>query len=191
VPHLEPYPHHRGPLDVVDLGEGGLPAVGTDVPDNGLDPMVTMVPVRGGTAALPIKTAISINPATGASAPVWAAAAAVVRGTTAATVPLRMRGYPLRCLLSRYLPRLLELIVSVVVGRNKAASASGAQSLEFCRRRTRCICRRCCFYICQFCRRRPCPCAAVAAVSAVARSRSCAAETSAFCRCCTLKATKR
>jgi hypothetical protein len=39
VPHLEPYPHHRGPLDVVGLGEGRTPAAGTDVPDNSLDPM--------------------------------------------------------------------------------------------------------------------------------------------------------
>jgi hypothetical protein len=45
VPHLEPYPHQRDPLDVVDLGEGMPPTTGTDVPDNGLDPMVTMVPV--------------------------------------------------------------------------------------------------------------------------------------------------
>jgi hypothetical protein len=48
VPHLEPYPHHRGPLDVVGLGEGRSPAAGTDVPNNDLDPMVTMVPVRVG-----------------------------------------------------------------------------------------------------------------------------------------------
>jgi hypothetical protein len=48
VLHLEPYPHHCGPLDVVGLGEGRPPAAGTDVPDNGLDPMVTMVPVREG-----------------------------------------------------------------------------------------------------------------------------------------------
>jgi hypothetical protein len=46
VPQLEPYAHHRGPLDVVGLGEGRPPAVETDVPDNDLDPMVTMVPIR-------------------------------------------------------------------------------------------------------------------------------------------------
>jgi hypothetical protein len=40
VPHLESYPHHRGPLDIVGLGEGRPHAAGTDVPDNGLDPMV-------------------------------------------------------------------------------------------------------------------------------------------------------
>jgi hypothetical protein len=36
MPHLEPYPHHRGPLDVVGLGEGRSPTIRTDVPDNGL-----------------------------------------------------------------------------------------------------------------------------------------------------------
>jgi hypothetical protein len=48
VPHLEPYPHHHGPLDVVGLGEGRPPTAGTDVPDSGLDPMVTMVLSREG-----------------------------------------------------------------------------------------------------------------------------------------------
>jgi hypothetical protein len=70
VPHLELYPHHRGSLDVVGFGESRPPAAGTDVPDNSLDPMVTMVPVRGGRAAPPVKVAISVNPAVGASAPV-------------------------------------------------------------------------------------------------------------------------
>jgi hypothetical protein len=70
VPHLESYPHHRGSLDVVGLGEGRPPAIGTDVPDNGLDPMVTMVLVRGGRATPPVKIAISIDPAAGASTPV-------------------------------------------------------------------------------------------------------------------------
>jgi hypothetical protein len=70
VSHLEPYPHHRGSLGVVGLDEGRPPAAGTDVPDNSLDPMVTMVPVRGGRAALPVKAAISVEPAVGASAPV-------------------------------------------------------------------------------------------------------------------------
>jgi hypothetical protein len=83
MPHLEPYPHHCGPLDVVDLGEGRPPNVGTDVPDNSLDPAVTMVPVRGGRVAPPVKVAIYVDLAAGASAPVWATAAvggmAVVR----------------------------------------------------------------------------------------------------------------
>jgi hypothetical protein len=81
VPHLEPYPHHRGPLDVVGLDEGRPPAAGTNVPDNGLDLMVTMVPVRGERDVPPVKAAISVNPAASASTSVWAAAA--VRGTTA------------------------------------------------------------------------------------------------------------
>jgi hypothetical protein len=87
VPHLVPYPHHHGPLDVVGLGEGRPPAAGTDIPDNGLDPMVTMVPVRGGRATPPVKAAISVNPAAGASAPVWAVAA--VRDTAAARAAAR------------------------------------------------------------------------------------------------------
>jgi hypothetical protein len=76
----------------------------------------------------------------------------------AATSPLGVRDCPLRCL-----PRQLELVVSVVVGRNRAIGATGAQSLELCRHRTRCIHRRCCFYFCpcccQFRHRQPCrPC---------------------------------
>jgi hypothetical protein len=61
VPHLEPYPHHRGLLDVVGLGEGRPPNARTDVPDNGLDPTVTMVPVRGGRATPPVKAMISVR----------------------------------------------------------------------------------------------------------------------------------
>jgi hypothetical protein len=170
VPHLEPYPHHRDPLDVVGLGEGRLPTVGIGVPDNGLDPMVTMVPVRGGRVAPPVKATISVDLAAGASVPVWAAAA--VRGTTAAraparstagafapvwataTTPLGVHGCPLCCL-----PRQLELVVFVTVGRNRVAVATGTQSLELCCRRTRCICRRCCFFCpccCQFYHHQPC-----------------------------------
>jgi hypothetical protein len=176
VPHLEPYPHHRGPLDVVGLGEGRPPAVGTDVPDNGLVPMVTMVPARGGRAAPPIKATISVNPVTGASAPVRAAAMA----------PLGVRGCPLRRLLPRCLPRQLELVVSVVVGRNRAAGATSVQSLELYRRRTRCI-RRCrCSAIASLA-----ALADVATVSAAARSRSSAATISTSCRCYALEATER
>jgi hypothetical protein len=125
VPHLESYPHHRGPL------EGRLPNVGTNVPDNGLDPAVTMVPVRGGRAVQPVKGAISVDLAAGASTPVWAAV--VVGGTAAAhsparsaagvsapvwaaaTAPLGVRGCPTRRLLSRCLPRQLELVVGATV----------------------------------------------------------------------------
>jgi hypothetical protein len=74
VSHLESYPHHRDPLDVVGLGEGRPPAAGTDVPDNGLNPMVTMVPIRGGRTTPLVKAAISVNSAVDASAPVWDAA---------------------------------------------------------------------------------------------------------------------
>jgi hypothetical protein len=76
VPHLEPCHHHRGPLNIVGLGEGRPPAVGTDIPDNGLDPMVTMVLVWGGRAAPLVKATISVNPAAGVSAPIWATAMA-------------------------------------------------------------------------------------------------------------------
>jgi hypothetical protein len=128
VLHLEPYPHHRDPLDVVGLGEGRSPAVGTDVSNNGLDPMVTMVPVRGGRAAPPVEATISVNPAAGASVPVWvaatvggtAAARAPTRSTAdastpvwvAATAPLGVRGCLLCHLLSRCIPHQLELVVS-------------------------------------------------------------------------------
>jgi hypothetical protein len=138
-----------------------------------------MVPVRGGRAVQPVKAATSVNLAAGASAPVWAAAAvgdtaaartpawsaasasAPVRA--AATVPLGVHGCPLRRLFPRCLPCQLVLVVSVVIGRNRAAGATGAQSLELCRRRTRCIRRCCCFYFCpcccQFHHRQPCrPC---------------------------------
>jgi hypothetical protein len=135
-----------------------------------------MVPVRGGRAVPPVKAATSVNLAAGASAPVWAAAAvgdtAAARtpawsaaGASApvrvvATVPLGVHGCSLRRLFPRCLPCQLELVVSVVIGRNRAAGATGAQSLELCRRRTRCIRRRCCFYFCpcccQFRHRQPC-----------------------------------
>jgi hypothetical protein len=116
VSHLKSYPNHRGPLDVVGLGEGRPPATGTDVPDNGLNPMVTMLPARGGRVAPPVMVAISVNPDVGASTPIRATA----------MVPLGVRGYPLRRLLSCYLPRQLEIVASVVIGRNRVADATGA-----------------------------------------------------------------
>jgi hypothetical protein len=96
VSHLESYPHHRGPLDVVDLGEGRPPNVRTDVPDNGMHLTVTMVLVQGWRAAPPVKVTISVDLAAGASTPVWAAVAA--------------RGCPLRCLAHQ-----LELVISAAV----------------------------------------------------------------------------
>ena len=60
--HLELYPHHRSPLDVVGLGEGRPPTARTDVPDNSLEPVVTTVPIRGERATLPVKAALSIDP---------------------------------------------------------------------------------------------------------------------------------
>jgi hypothetical protein len=90
VSHLESYHYHRDPLDVVGLGEDRSPNTGTDVPDNGLYPAVTMVPDRGGRAARTIKIAISVDLAIGASAPVWAAVA--IGGTTAACALARSVG---------------------------------------------------------------------------------------------------
>jgi hypothetical protein len=74
----------------------------------------------------------------------------------AATAPLGVHSCPLRRLLPRCLPRQLELIVSVVVGRNRATGATGAQSLELCRRRYCFYFYRCCcqFHHRQSCRRR-------------------------------------
>jgi hypothetical protein len=124
VPHLEPYPHHHGPLNVVGLGEGRPPAAETNVSDNGLDLMVTMVPVRGERVAPPIKTVISVNPVARATARSATGASAPVRAATTAH-PLGVRGYLLCRLLPRCLPRQLKLIVSVVIGRNRAAGAIG------------------------------------------------------------------
>jgi hypothetical protein len=125
VPHLEPYTHHRDPLDIVGLGEGRPPAAGTDVPNNGLDPVVTMVPVRGGRVAPTVKIMISVNPAI-ATPPTQSTVGVSVSICAAATTPLGVRGCPLCCLLSCCLPHQLELIVSVIVGRNRAVGATGA-----------------------------------------------------------------
>jgi hypothetical protein len=119
--HLESYPHHHGPLDVVGLGEGRPPNAGTDVPDNGLDLVVTMVPVRGGRVTPPVKAAISIDPAVGAFTPVWAAPPTWSIGGAStpiwatAIAPLGVRGCPLRCVLSHCLSRQLELVVDAIV----------------------------------------------------------------------------
>jgi hypothetical protein len=89
--------------------------------------MVTMVPVRGGRAAPLVKAAISVNPAIGASAPIWVVVAIggmAAACTPATTVPLGVRSCLLHCLLSRYLPRQLELI-SVIIGRNRVVGATG------------------------------------------------------------------
>jgi hypothetical protein len=91
---------------------------------------------------MPIKVAISVNPAAAvdASAPVRAAA----------TAPLGVRGCPLRRLLPCCLPCQLELVVSVVVDRNRSAGTTGAQSLESCRPcRRRCsLCHRSLAFLC-------------------------------------------
>jgi hypothetical protein len=112
----------------------------------------------------------------------------------AAKGPLGVRGCPLCHLLPRCLPRQLELIVSVVVGRTelsvllarralsstaatRAASTIAAASTSALVAASSVIASLVAL-------------AAVAAVSVAARLRSSAATTSASCRCCALKATE-
>jgi hypothetical protein len=140
VPHLEPYPHHRGPLDIVGLGEGRPPAAETDIPDNALD---SMVPIWGGRAAPPVKAVISVNPAAGASAPVWAAVA--VEDTAAARAPTRSvwgcatahyaacsRAGSLASLSSLSLSSSVETELPVLLAR-RASSSSAATTSASCR----------------------------------------------------------
>jgi hypothetical protein len=166
VPHLEPYPHHRGPLDVVRLGEGWPPTAGTDVPDNGLDPMVTMVPVRGGRAAPPVKTAINVNPAAGGSAPVWAAAAVCSRVTSLAS----LSSLPLSSSVETELSVLLAHRALSSAAAARAASAVAAASTSALAAASSVI-------------------ASLVALAAVAAVST--AATSASCRCCVLEATER
>jgi hypothetical protein len=210
VANLETYPHHRGPLDVVGLGEGRPPTAGTDVPDNSLGPAATMVPIRGGRAAPPVEAVISIDSvaATGSTAgvstPVWAAAACALAQTAvgvstpiwaiATRTPMGMRGCPLCRLLSRCFPRQPEHFVGVVVDKSRAAGSTAAQSLELCYRRTCSISRLRCFYFrsrcCQFRRRQPC-CPRRCRCSHCCCSRSCAAATLASCWRRALEVTER
>jgi hypothetical protein len=146
MPHLEPYSHHRGPLDIVGLAEGRPPTVGANFSDNSLDPVVTMAPVRGGRAAPPVKVAISVDLAAAAGS---AAAARVharlgchhrERGRCARACQERchvvharldcrhrargVRGCSLRHPPSRRFPRQLEFHVGAAVSRGRAADAT-------------------------------------------------------------------
>jgi hypothetical protein len=162
MPHLEPYSHHRGPLDVVGLGEGRPSAAGTDIPDNDLYPMVTMVPVRGGRVALPVKAVISINPTAYASVPVWAAAAACYRAASLAS----LTSLSLSSSAETELPVLLvRRALSSTAAAHAASTAAAASTSALAAVSS-----------------------AIVAVSAAAHSRSSAAATSASCRCCALKA---
>jgi hypothetical protein len=168
VPHLESYPHHRSPLDVVSLGEGRPPVAGTDVPDNDLDPMVTMVPVRGGRVAPPVKAAISVNPAAGASVPVWAAATAPL-GCAAAHCAASLASWSslsLSLSIETELPTLLVRRASSSAAAARAASAAAAASTSALAAASSAIASLAAL-------------ATVAAVSAAARSRCSAAATSA------------
>jgi hypothetical protein len=130
VPHLEPYHHHHGALYIVGLGEGRPPTAGASVLDNSLDPVVTMVPVRGGRAAPPVRSVISVDPAAAARSavvvcvPARSAASSSTPVWAATTAPVGVRGYPLHRPLSRCFPRLLELHVGAIVGKGRAADAT-------------------------------------------------------------------
>jgi hypothetical protein len=162
VPHLESYPHHRCLLDVVGLGEGRPPAAGTDVPDNGLDPMVIMVTVWGGRVTLPIKAAISVNN--------------VVCSHTASLVSLSLLS--LSSSAETELPVLLSRRASSSAIAARVASAAAAASTS--------ALAAACSVIASLA-----TLAAVAAVSAATRSRSSVAATLASCRCCALEAIER
>jgi hypothetical protein len=162
MPHLEQYPHHRGPLDVVGLGEGRPPNTETDVPDNGWDPAVTMVPVRGGRAAPPVKTVTSVDPAVDTSTPVWATAAIGARPPCApppGVPPARLRpsGLPpprpwgcttAHCAACSHATSLASLSSSSVP---PSAETELLMLLPHRGRRTRCIHRRRYFYFCPCC----------------------------------------
>nr|XP_015626263.1 uncharacterized protein LOC107280154 [Oryza sativa Japonica Group] len=95
VSHLEPHPHHRGPLDVVGFGEGRPPSAGTKVPDHRLNAVVAMAPVRGGRAALPARAALSVEPATSTGSATAARALRAGAGTPAPVwVPVSGRAVP-------------------------------------------------------------------------------------------------
>jgi hypothetical protein len=207
-PHLEATGSEVTSPDVVGLGEGRPPAAGTDVPDNGLDPMVTMVSVRGGKVTPPVKAAISVNPAAGPSAPVWAttavrdtaAACAPVRSTTGASAPVRAaataprgcaaahcaacsRAASLASLSSLSLSSSTDTKLSVLLARKALSSATTARAASAAAAvSTSALAAASCAIA---------SLAAVVVVSAAARSHSSAAVTSASCRCCALKATER
>jgi hypothetical protein len=162
-----------GPLDVVGLGEGRPPAAGTDVPDNGLDPIVTMVPVRRhvhaclgcrcrrghGRCARPRPEHRRRRSRLPPRRP-W--------GCAAAHCATCSRVASLASLSSMSLSSSAETELSVLLARRALSSAAAAAASSTIA-----------------------SLAAVAAVSAVARSRSSAAATSASCRCCALKAIER
>jgi hypothetical protein len=58
VPHLEPDPHDRGPLDIVGLGEGRPPTI----PDDSLDSVMALAPVWGEGVTPPVRDALSVEP---------------------------------------------------------------------------------------------------------------------------------
>jgi hypothetical protein len=205
VPHQESYPYHRGSLDVVGLGEGRPPAADTDIPDNGLDPMLTMVPIRGGRVAPPVKTMISVDPDADVSMPVWAATTiwrtVAARGPTrsaagaftpvwaAATAPLGCaaahcaacsRTASLASLSSLSLSPSAETELPVLLALRASSSAASARAASAAAASALAAVSSAIASL-----------AAVVAVSAAARSRSSVAATSSSCRCCALEAIER
>jgi hypothetical protein len=149
MPHLELYPHHRSPLNVVGLGEGRPPAAGADVPDDSLVLVVTTVSNRGERAMSPVKAALSVDPSAAtvcASSRSATAVHASSRSTASVSasvwvVAALVRGCPLRRSPSCCLPfQQLEARVGAVISSDGAAVAA-AQNLDLRCCCTRCICR--------------------------------------------------
>jgi hypothetical protein len=211
VSYLELYPHHRDPLDVVGLVEGRPPAAGTDIPDNGLNLMVTMVHVRGGRVAPPVKAMISIDPAVGASVPVWAAVAvggtaaarALTRSAAGANAPVwAVATAPVGCaaahcaacsraaslvsLSSLSLSPSAETKLPVLLAHRVSISAAVARAVSVFVAASTSVLAAASSAITSLT-----AIATVAAVSAAARSRSSAAAISASYRCCALEAIER
>jgi hypothetical protein len=124
----------------VGLGEGRPPTAGTDVRDNGLDPMVTMVPIWGRRVALPVKVRISVDlnaTARGTADVSTPIKAAIMRALDRSTIdvpapiwfatmrtPKMMHDHPLCRLLLSCLLCQPELVVGAAIGRSRVADAS-------------------------------------------------------------------
>jgi hypothetical protein len=211
VPHLETYPHHHDPLDIVGLGEGRSPTAGIDVPGNSLDPMVTMVHIRGGRVTPPVKVVISVNPAVGTSTSVWAAtvvgntaaARALAQSAAGASAPVWAAAMvPLGCaathctaysrtaslanLSSLSLSSSAKIELPVLLVRRASSSAAATRAASTAAAASTSALAAVSSAIASLA-----TLTVVTAVSAAARSRSSVAATSASYRCCTLETTER
>jgi hypothetical protein len=200
VPHLEPYPHHRDPLDVVGLGEGRPPTVGTDILDNGLDPAVSMVPVRdlrrpsrrrvracldcrrhrGHSRRVPQPGAPPTRPCPSRLSPPhpWLCAAAHCAACS--------RTASLASLSSSSVPMSAETELLVLLSRRASSSAAVARAASAAAAAYTSALAAASSAIVTLA-----TLPAVAAISITARSCSSAAATSASFRCCALEATER